>query len=172
MTTSFETGLRDGTWTVLPEDTVATFVVRKLGLIRVRGGLTVTDGSVTVAGGQPVAATATLDAASVRTGIGKRDLDLHGKSFFHTERHPSIGVRTTAVAPDGDGWSAAAVLTVAGGETPLDLRVVTLPGREPGTVRITVNGVLDRAATAIHAPRWLIGRWVTVEAHATLQPPG
>ena len=130
------------------------------------------DGTVTVAGGQPVAATATLDAASVRTGIAKRDRDLAGKHFFDTARHPRIRVRTTEIMADGTGWSATAVLRVAGGEAPLDLRVTQHPGTVPGTVRIRVTGVLDRAATPIRAPRWLIGRRIAVEVDATLRPPG
>jgi polyisoprenoid-binding protein YceI len=172
MTTSVTTGLLDGTWAVLPTDAVASFTVRKLGVIRVQGGFTVTDGTVTVLDGRPVAAAATLDATSVRTGIAKRDSDLVGKRFFHTAEHPRIRVHTTGIAPDGDSWAAATVLAVAGGETPLDLRVSSRPGPTEDTVRISITGVLDRAATPIRAPRWLIGRWVAIEVHATLRRPG
>jgi polyisoprenoid-binding protein YceI len=171
MTTSVDTGLRDGTWAVQPADAVASFTVRKLGLIRVRGGLRVTGGTVTVAGGQPVSAAATLDAASVRTGIAKRDVDLTGRRFFHTAEHPRIQVRSTRIAPGGDGWTAAAVLTVAGGEAPVDLRVSSLPAPTPDTVRVEITGVLDRTGTPIRAPRWLIGRWVAIEVQATLRQP-
>ena len=69
MTTTTLPALRDGTWTVRAHDAIASFTVRELGLIRVRGGFTVTDGSVTVRDGRPVAAAATLDARSVRTGM-------------------------------------------------------------------------------------------------------
>jgi polyisoprenoid-binding protein YceI len=169
MTASLQTTLRDGTWTVQPPDAVASFTVRKLGLIRVRGGFTVTEGTVTVAGGRPVAAGAALDAASVRTGITKRDGDLTGKRFFHAGAHPQIRVRATEVTPAGEGWAAATVLAVAGGETPLDVQVSVQPGPNEDTRRIVVTGVLDRAGTPIRAPRWLIGRWVAVEVHATLR---
>src|SRR5512133_1599803 len=102
MTATATTPLVDGRWTVRPGETLACFTVRKLGLIRVRGTFTVTDGTVTVAGGRPVAVTATLDAASVRTGIAKRDADLAGRRFFHTARHPHILVRCADVVPDGE----------------------------------------------------------------------
>ena len=171
MTTSLETGLRDGTWTVRPDDTVASFTVRELGLIRVRGGLPVTGGSVTVRDGRPVAATATLDATAVRTGNRKRDADLQGKRFFRTAEHPRIRVRSTGIGPAGDGWAVTATLAVAGGEAPVDLRVDSDPGPVPGTVRIRVTGVLDRAGTPIRAPRWLIGRRVAIEVQATLSQP-
>lgn len=148
---------------------MASFTVRKLGLFRVRGGFTVTDGTVTVAGGRPVAATATLDAGSVRTGIAKRDADLAGRRFFHTARHPVIRVRCSTVEPDGDDWRAEAMLAVAGGETPITLRVTRLADAGPGTVRIRITGVLDRAATPLGAPRWLIGRWVGIQVGASLR---
>lgn len=169
MTTAATSTLRDGRWSVLPAETTASFTVRKLGLIRVRGTFPVTDGTVTVAGGQPVSATATLDAASVRTGIAKRDTDLAGRRFFHTGQHPRILVRSTDCAPAGDGWRADAVLTVAGGDAPLELAVTRLPDGAPGTVRVRATGLLDRAATPIGAPRWLVGRWVAIEVEAALR---
>lgn len=171
MTTTTATTLTDGTWTVRP-DAVASFTVRKLGLFRVRGGFTVTDGTVTVAGGHPVAATATLDAASVRSGIAKRDADLAGRRFFHTARHPAIRVRCAGIAPDGDGWRADALLAVAGGEAPITLLVERLPDPAPGTVRVRITGVLDRAATPLRGPRWLIGRWVGIQVGASLRLSG
>lgn len=171
MTATTATTLTDGTWTVRP-DAVASFAVRKLGLIRVRGGFTVTGGTVTVAAGEPVAATATLDAASIRTGIAKRDADLAGRRFFHTARHPEIRVHCTTVAADGDDWRAEAVLAVAGGEAPITLRVVRLPDAAPGTVRLRAIGVLDRAATPLGGPRWLIGRWVDIQVGASLRFSG
>ena len=171
MTTTTLPVLRDGTWTVRATEATASFTVRKLGLIRVRGGFPVTVGSVTVSGGRPVAATGTLDATAVRTGIRKRDADLQGRHFFDTAEHPRIHVRSTGISPAGDGWSAAAVLTVAGSEAPLELRIDTRPGAAPDTVRVRISGVLDRAATPLRAPRWLIGRWVGIVVDATLDRP-
>lgn len=170
MTAAGTRTLTDGRWAVRPEEAVAAFTVRNWGLIRVRGRFAVTGGTVTVAGGRPVSAAATLDAASVSTGIAKRDTDLAGRRFFHVERHPEIALRCDTVVPDGAGWRAAAVLTVAGGEAPLELRVVRLPDDLPGTVRIRATGVLDRTATPLRAPRLMIGRDVAVEVEATLRP--
>jgi polyisoprenoid-binding protein YceI len=171
MTTTTLPILRDGTWTIRPDEATASFTVRKLGLIPVRGGFPVTGGSVTVTGGRPVSATATLDAAGVRTGIRKRDADLQGRRFFHTAEHPRIEVRSTRISPAGDGWTATAVLTVADGEVPLELQVDSRPDTASDTVRIRVSGVLDRAASPIRAPRWLIGRWVAIAVDATLDRP-
>ena len=170
MTATAVTALTDGRWAARAEDATAAFTVRNWGLIRVRGTLAVTAGTVTVAGGVPVSATATLDPAAVRTGTARRDADLTGRRFFHTAEHPEITVRTTAVVPDGTGWRADAVLTVAGGDAPLALHVTRLPDPEPGTVRIRATGVLDRRDTPLRAPRAMIGRWIAVEVDATLRP--
>ena len=172
MTTTIVTELRSGWWEVVAERTTASFTVRNLGLIRVRGTITVDEGTVTVEDGQPVQARATLDAGSVSTGIKKRDADLTGNRFFATARHPSIHVVVDDVRPDADadGWTAAATLTVAGGDAPLDLSVRREADPGAGTIRVLATGVLDRSRTPIRAPRWLIDRWVTVEVDATLRP--
>ena len=171
MTTTTQPVLRDGTWTVRPGDAVAAFTVRKLGLIRVHGTIPVAEGSVTVRDARPVAAAASLEPTSVRTGIRKRDADLQGRSFFRTAEHPRIDVRTTAIEPDGNGWLATSVLAVAGGEAPVELRVESEPGPDPEAVRIRITAVLDRAGTPIRAPRWLVGRHVGIEVWATLDRP-
>ncbi|MEJ7726546.1 MAG: YceI family protein [Actinomycetes bacterium] len=172
MTTTVVTELRNGSWEVVAERTTSSFAVRKLGLIRVRGTIPVDEGMVTVEDGQPVAARATLDASSVSTGIRKRDVDLAGRRFFATARHPSIHVVVDDVRPDADadGWTAAATLTVAGGDAPLELSVRRKTDPGAGTIRVLATGVLDLSRTPIRAPRWLIGRWVTVEVDATLRP--
>jgi polyisoprenoid-binding protein YceI len=167
MTTTISTELRDGTWSVLTDRTTAAFTVRKLGLIRVHGTIPVTDGSVTVASGQPVAAAAALDPAGIATGIRKRDADLAGKRFFDVARNPVLGVRVDDVRPDGEGWTATAVLTVAAGEAPLALTVRREPDPDAGTVRVVATGVLDRATTRLKAPRWLIGHRIEIRVDAT-----
>lgn len=106
---------------------------------------------MTVAGGQPVAATAELDTASIRTGIRKRDVDLAGHRFLHARAHPRLRIGTVRVRPDGDGWAADSTLAVAGASAPLDLHVTRLPDPAPGTVRIRLTGVLDRTGTPVRA---------------------
>ena len=174
MTTTIVTELRSGSWEVVAERTTASFTVRNLGLIRVRGTITVDQGTVTVEDGQPVQARATLDAGSVSTGIKKRDADLAGRRFFATARHPSIHVVVDDVRPDADadadGWTAAATLTVAGGDAPLELSVRRKTDPGAGTIRVLATGVLDRSRTPIRAPRCLIGRRVIVEVDAILRP--
>jgi polyisoprenoid-binding protein YceI len=168
-TTTIADALRNGTWDVIPERTTATFTARKLGMIRVHGTIAMQDGRVTIVNGEPVAASATLDAASVSTGIKKRDSDLTGSHFFAASAHPQINVQVSDVHPEANDWRATATITVAGGVAPLELRVRREPDRTDGTIRVVASGVLDLSTTPIRGPRWLVGRRVTVEVATTLR---
>jgi polyisoprenoid-binding protein YceI len=155
---------------VVVEQTTASFVVRNFGLNQVRGTIKVTDGRVTVEDGQPVSGSASLDAASVSTGITRRDLDLTGKNFFAVAQHPAITVEVRDVRPDGAAWTALALITVAGGTAAVELRVRRSAEPADGLIRVIATGVLDRAKTPIRAPRAVVGRWVAIEVEATLRP--
>jgi polyisoprenoid-binding protein YceI len=169
MTTTIATALHNGNWDAIPERTTATFTARKVGMIRVRGTIAMQVGGLTIVNGEPVAACATLDAASVSTGIKKRDSDLTGRHFFAAAAHPQIKVQVSDVRPEANEWRATATISVAGGVAPLELRVRREPDPTEGTIRVVVSGVLDRSTTPIRAPRWLVGRWVTVEVDTTLR---
>lgn len=170
MTTAAATGLRDGTWSVLAGRTTASFTARNWGVLRVRGKIPVLDGTVTVAGGQPVAAAATLDPAGISTGVRRRDRDLQKKRFFDTERTPVLPLTVGDVRPAAGGWVARAVLTVFGGDVPVELTVRREPDPATGTVRVVATGVLDRATAGLRAPRAMVGRYVEITVDAVLRP--
>jgi polyisoprenoid-binding protein YceI len=166
MTATTGTELADGTWTV-PADPQITFAARNFFIRTVTGALTVERGTVTVAGGRVVAAEGTLAAASVATGIAKRDEHLRGAHFLDADRHPHIGLRALRFEPTGDGWTVPAMLTVGGAETPITLHAVRLPDPRPGTVRVRVSGEFDRTTTRMRAPRAMVGHRIAVEAELT-----
>lgn len=170
MTATAATALRDGTFSVLPGQTTASFTVRNWGLIRVHGTIPVLDGTVTLAGGQPVAAAATLDLTGISTGLRRRDADLQGKRFFDTARTPVLTVSVGEVRPAADGWAARAVLTVLGGDAPLDLTVRREADPAPGTVRVVTTGVLDRTTLRLRAPRLMIGHRIEITVDAAVRP--
>ena len=160
---------RAGLWRVAPEHTTATFTVRKLGLIRVRGAFTVRAGGADLAAdGRPLSATAELDPASFVTGHARRDTDVTGRRFLAAAQHPAITYRAERFEPVDGGWLVRGHLTVRGTPAPLDLTVTV--GSEADRARLTCRGVLDRRLTGLPAPRWLIGRWVAVEVTAVLHP--
>jgi polyisoprenoid-binding protein YceI len=170
-------------WHVAAHRTTAGFTVRKLGLIRVRGTFAVRDGfAVTDGCGAPRRAGAVLDAASVATGFARRDTDLRGARFFDVDRFGELTYRADRFEAADGGWLARGTLVVRDREVPLDLTVVLTPSHstdgdaggdadgdaDGDEVLLTCRGVIDRAATGLRAPRWLIGRWIGVQVQAVL----
>jgi polyisoprenoid-binding protein YceI len=166
MTTTTETDLRDGTWTV-PADTRATFSARNFGIRTVTGTLALDRGTVTVTGGRPVAAEGALTAASVETGIAQRDEHLRGPRFLRADRHPYIGLRAVRFEPAEDGWVVPAMLTVGGAETPVTLHARRLPDPAQGVIAVRITGEFDRTTTPMRAPRLMVGHRIAIEAELT-----
>lgn len=166
MTTTTATQLRDGTWTI-PATARATFRARSFGILPVTGTLALDSGTVTVAGGRPVAAEGALAAASVQTGTAKRDEHLCSPQFFDADRHPYIGLRALRFEPADDGWTVPAVLSVGGAETEVTLHARRLPDPAPGEIAIRITGELDRTTTRMRAPRLMVGHRVAMEAELT-----
>jgi polyisoprenoid-binding protein YceI len=164
MTSTTATALRDGTWTV-PAEPVVTFAARNFGVLTVRGTLAIADGTVTVAGGRPVAAEGTLAAASVSTGNPKRDGHLRSAHFLGAAEHPRLRLRALRFEPAEDGWTVPATITVGGVEAPVTLHAQRLPAADG--IRVRITGEFDRTATAIRAPRFMVGHVVKVEADLT-----
>ena len=162
---------RAGLWRVAPERTRATFTLRKLGLVRVRGAFCVREGSAELAAdGSPRSAAAVLDAASFATGNARRDTDVAGRRFLDAGQHPTIDYRADRIDPVDGGWLVRGQLAVRGVTAPLDLTATV--DLDAGEARLTCTGLLDRGATGLPGPRWLIGRWVAVEVTAVLVPAG
>lgn len=57
---------------------------------------------------------ASIEAASVDTGIDERDEDLRGPDFFDTENHPRILFESDAIQRRGDEFVARGKLTIRG----------------------------------------------------------
>jgi polyisoprenoid-binding protein YceI len=165
MTSTTTTTLRNGTWTVLP-GTAATFRVRNFFVLPVRGTLAIESGTVTVAGGRPVAADGTLDATTIATGTPKRDEHLRTAQFLDATAHPQIRLRALRFEPTDDGWQVPAVLTLRGAETPITLQA-RIGETTADAVTIRLAGEFDRTATRIRAPRFMVGHRIAVEAALT-----
>ncbi|ASR36961.1 hypothetical protein BAY61_20455 [Prauserella marina] len=97
-------GYIPGTWTIDPVHSDVTFVVRHLGVSKVRGrfsefggeivtGDAVTDSSVT----------ATIQAASIDTDNEQRDGHVKSAEFLDVENQPTLTFHSKAIRPQGDG---------------------------------------------------------------------
>jgi polyisoprenoid-binding protein YceI len=108
---SSTTELVPGTWTVDPAHSDIGFVVRHLGLAKVRGRFNSFSAQLEVAE-DPDASTLTaeVDLSSVDTNQPDRDAHLKSTDFFDVETHPRMTFRSTSLSPT----SMAGELTING----------------------------------------------------------
>jgi len=134
-----------GVWNLVPDRSSIGFTNRTLwGLVKVNGEFTeVTgDGQITPKGA--VFGRLDIQAASVRTGIRRRDEHLRSPDFFDTEKFPEISVVVTAVQPTG-GNTADLRATLAIRDTTLPLHLsATIDRLGDGGVRISAQATIDR----------------------------
>jgi polyisoprenoid-binding protein YceI len=138
-----------GRWSVDPSATHAGFISYTLwGRIPVRGSLTTRSGHLLVDPAS-VSGELVLDAASVDTGIGLRNLHLRTRDYFDAARHPDVRfVAQTLTALGPERIAVAGELTVAGHTAPLTLECATrLPG--PERVELTSQAQVDRRQFAM-----------------------
>ncbi len=161
-----------GTWAVSDSRTRISFSVGNLGRVA-HGGITCTSGEVELdATGAPVRARAEMDLNTLDTGIAKRDSDLRKPRLLDIDRHPTMCWSADRFLPTGDGgWVAEGTLSVRGTTVPLTVtgspEAAALDGE---WLRVRAEAVLDRTAVGIRAPRFLIGRTVTISIDAWLVP--
>ncbi len=134
-----------GVWNLVPGRSSVRFKNKTLwGLVPVNGEFTDVsgDGHITANGG--VFGRLDIRAASLRTGIGKRDEHLRSPDFFDVEKFPEITVLVTGMTPTGENTvDLTATMAIRGTTAPLPLSAtVNRLGDE--TVQITGQAKVDR----------------------------
>jgi polyisoprenoid-binding protein YceI len=90
-------------WRLDPTASSAEFRVRHFwGLATVKGRFERLDGYLERDAHQQRQLTLTIDAASVRTGIKRRDKHLRSSDFFETDNYPEIRFRSVSVSDIAD----------------------------------------------------------------------
>jgi polyisoprenoid-binding protein YceI len=116
--------LAPGSWSADPSHTTAAFVVRHLGLARVRGRF---DGvRATLAVGDSLATTsvtAEVDMATVSTGNADRDAHLTSSDFFDAATNPTMHFASREITGSGDHYTMRGDLTINGITQPVELDV-------------------------------------------------
>ena len=115
VTTTLPTGLVQGTWSIETSHSSATFTVRHAGIAKVRGGVAIASGTITI--GEDLASssvTATLDPATIDTRDENRDNHLRSGDFFDVETYPTWTFASTAIEADGDDYVIVGDLTIHG----------------------------------------------------------
>lgn len=134
-----------GTWTVdTDRSTIAVKTKSMWGLVPVKGRFTEFQGEGQLASPQTVSGRIAINAASLRTGIRKRDDHLHSADFFEAEKFPEITVVVSgADAVDTETVDLRAELTVKGTTRPLTLRTKVTPVGDGG-MRLVTKATVNR----------------------------
>jgi polyisoprenoid-binding protein YceI len=176
--TTVETLLSDpdtaGVWNLVPERSSVTFKIRNMwGLINVKGKFLQINGDGQITGNGAVFGRLDIRAASLRTGIHKRDEHLRSADFFDVKRFPEISVVVTAVQPTtGNAADLRASFNIKGVNAPLPLPVrITVLG--DGSVRISAKTEVDRAQFGLDWNRFgMIGKTAAVSAETIFARAG
>jgi polyisoprenoid-binding protein YceI len=93
------------TWTIDPMHSAAHFSVRHGGISTVRGSFTKLSGTVQYDPSAPnkTVVEASIDVASIDTGVAPRDNDLRGDSFFDVAKYPVLTFKSKRVEAPGTG---------------------------------------------------------------------
>ena len=163
-----------GVWNLAPARSTVAFKNKTMwGLMNVKGRFAEVrgDGQVTDAGA--VSGRLDITAASLNTGIGKRDEHLRSQDFFDVDKFPEISVFVTAANPaDGDTVDLRADLNIKGTSYPLPLRA-TVAVLDDGAVRVSVRTSLERAQFGVSGNMLgMVGGTTDLVADAVFQRTG
>lgn len=107
---------QSSTWKIDPAHSSAQFTIRHMGVSKVHGSIGGIKGTVTY-DPKDVSKSkveATLDTATVNTGVDARDKHLKSPDFFDAEKNPTITFKSTAVKNVGGKLQLVGDLTLAG----------------------------------------------------------
>lgn len=129
------------TWNIDPEHSNIGFKVRHLMVSNVKGVFGKVSGVVHVDDNDLAksSVTATIDTASIDTGVAKRDAHLKSADFLDVEKYPTMTFVSTKIAPTGAGkMKLSGNLTLHGVTRPvvLDVEGLSPEIKDPmGTIR-------------------------------------
>jgi len=134
-----------GTWTVVPDQ--STILVKSKGmwgLATVKVRFTEFTGSGQITSPQTVSGQLDIKAASVQTGIRKRDDHLRSADFFEVDKYPDINVVVTgAESIHNDSVDLRADVTIRGTTKPVTLKTTVTPVGDGG-MRLSAEGTINR----------------------------
>ena len=163
-----------GTYAIDPSHSTVEFVVRHLGLAKVRGRFNEFEGVIHV--GEDLAQSSvqvTVKAASIDTREADRDAHLRSGDFLNVEQYPTLEFRSTGVRRQGGDWLVDGDLTIAGTTRPVTFEVEFEGGAQDpwGNARIGFSAATkvnreDFGLTwnqALETGGWLVGKEVKIE---------
>src|SRR4051794_9731915 len=114
-TSTVSPAIAQGTWNVDPSHSSVEFQVKHMGLATVKGFFDQFEGKVEVGEDGTVAASGSVDAASLNTRSQQRDEHLRSADFFDVENHEKLSFESTGVEQlDEDTYRITGELTIRG----------------------------------------------------------
>lgn len=170
------------TWNIDPEHSSILFKVSHLGLVEVKGIFRTYQGKVTLDEKDITKSSVnvTIEAASIDSGVTKRDEHLRTNDFFDVAKHPTLTFVSKKVASAGEGkLKVTGDLTIYGKtkEVVLDVTGPTKELKDPwGNIRrgVSATTTIDRMDFGITYNKILdngvmvIGNKVTISLEAEL----
>ena len=123
MTTA--TALATSTWDIDPAHSSVEFSVKHMMVSTVKGRFRNVDGTLRIDEADPTRSSveATVDVASIDTGVAQRDDHLRSDDFFNAARYPKISFRGTGIEKRGEDWKLTGDLTIREVSRPVVLDV-------------------------------------------------
>ncbi len=114
MTTATQQAI--STWSIDPVHSIVEFAVKHMMVSTVKGRFRTVEGVLHVDEAVPSrsSVSATIDVASVDTGVEQRDAHLRSDDFFNAERFPKLTFQSTKIEQDGGAWKMTGDLTIRG----------------------------------------------------------
>ncbi|MEO5964246.1 MAG: YceI family protein [Candidatus Limnocylindrales bacterium] len=168
------------TWKTDPTHTDIQFAAKHMMVTTIHGKFTTIEGTVTLDEANPASSfgSFTVDAASINSGVERRDGHLRSADFFDVETHPTIAfASTTVVARDGNHYAVTGDLTIRGITRPVTFDVEFLglyagfEGRRAGLTATTTLNREDWGLTwnmGLEAGGWLVGKEIKLELDIAL----
>jgi len=140
-------------WVIDPDHTIALFSIRHLMIANVRGHFSKITGKVHFDPSDITNSTVevTIDAASICTGINKRDDHLRSPDFFDVDKYPEIIFKSSKVEITGSNHCKVyGLLTIRGATHPVMMDVEHFgPVKSPfgaTSMGFTATAMLNREA--------------------------
>jgi polyisoprenoid-binding protein YceI len=164
------------TWKIDPAHTDVLFSAKHMMVTTVRGKFPEVEGSLEIDEQDPTRSRGQfrIAAASLDTGVAKRDGHLRSADFFDVEQHPWITFESTNVTHlGGDRYTVTGDLAIRGTTRPVtfDVELGGIAIGLQGGRHLGLTGVtrIDREAwgldwnMALEAGGWLVGKEIKVE---------
>jgi polyisoprenoid-binding protein YceI len=163
-----------GAWTLDPNRSSFVFKNKTMwGLSNVKGSFSSFSGDGQLTESGEVSGRIDIKAASLATGIRKRDNHLRSADFFDAEHYPDITVTVAGVDPtEGDEVNVRAELSIRGNTVALPLRA-QVTSLDDGAVRLHATTTVDREQLEVSGNiAGMVGKTTTLLADAVFRRAG